>query len=345
MRPMDEKDYTIFQNIAQTSQDQLLKSLAKILRTKYSSKNVIVNPDYILAEGNIPIMLVAHLDTVFHAPPRDIYYDSQKQVMWSPQGLGADDRAGVFSIIKIIKQGYKPHICFTTDEEVGAHGAMFLVEDLPKPPFEIKYIIELDRQGANDCVFYSCDNEEFENYVEEFGFVTDWGTFSDISEICPKWKIAGVNLSVGYINEHSIGEVLHTNFMYSTIKKVCKMLDAAAEAPSFEYKEDPLGFKGFGKYWRSVGGFTDEWEQYESKIICSQCHKAVPFDSAVKVRDKDIPGVASYYCVDCLTKTDDVEYCMLCGEPFVKRYDNDKICVNCRNHYPGVTVTNGSSKN
>ena len=337
MRPMDAKDYTIFQNIAQLPQDKLLKSLAKILKTKYSAKSIITTPEYILAEGNIPIMLVAHLDTVFPQPPKDIYYDSQKQVMWSPQGLGADDRAGVFSIIKIIKQGYKPHICFMTDEEIGSRGAVFMIRDLPQPPFDIKYIIELDRQGANDCVFYSCDNEEFEEYVESFGFVTDWGTFSDISEICPKWKIAGVNLSVGYFNEHSIGETLHTNFMYSTIKKVCKMLDAADKAPSFEYKED-MTFGSLGKYWRTLGGFTDEWEQYEAKIVCNKCHKSVPFDQAMKVKDKDIPGVSKYYCVDCVTADDDIEYCMLCGEPFFKRYDNDKICVNCRNQFPGVKV-------
>ena len=341
MRPMDEKDFTIFKNIAQTPQDKLLKNLTKILRAKYGEAKVWTNLDYILCEGDIPIMLVAHMDTVFKTPPREIYYDYKKQVMWSPQGLGADDRAGVFSILKVIRKGFRPHICFTTDEEVGARGAMALVKDLPKSPFDLKYIIELDRQGANDCVFYSCDNEEFEKYVEEFGFVTDWGTFSDISEICPAWKIAGVNLSVGYFDEHSIGETLHTNFMYSTIDKVCKMLEAHADAPKFEYKED-LTFARFSRYW-SAAYPIDEWDMYESKIICNNCHRPTVFDEAIKVKDAFNPGVSRYYCLDCLTASNDIDYCLLCGEPFEKRYENDKICVSCRAKFPEVSVVNGKS--
>lgn len=344
MRPMDEKDFTIFKNIAQTSQDKLLKSLTKILRAKYGETKVWSNLDYILCEGNIPIMLVAHLDTVFKTLPREIYYDYKKQVMWSPQGLGADDRAGVFSILKIVRKGFRPHICFTTDEEIGSRGASVLIKDMKKSPFDIKYIIELDRQGANDCVFYSCDNKEFEKFVEDFGFVTDWGTFSDISDICPAWKIAGVNLSVGYFTEHSIAETLHTNFMYSTIEKVCNMLKAHESAPYFEYKED-LSFARFGKYWKVANYPMDEWETCESKIICNHCLRAVPFDEAVKVRDKDILGVSRYYCLDCLTASDNIEYCLLCGEPFEKRFDKDKICVNCRSNFPEVSViSSGSSK-
>lgn len=343
MKPMDEKDFTIFKNIAQTSQDKLLKSLTKVLRAKYGESKVWMNLDYILCEGNIPIMLVAHMDTVFKNPPREIYYDEKKQVMWSPQGLGADDRAGVFSIIKIIRKGLRPHICFTTDEEIGARGAAALTKEFKKAPFDIKYIIELDRQGANDCVFYSCDNEDFEKYVEGFGFVTDWGTFSDISDICPAWKIAGVNLSVGYFNEHSIGETLHTSFMYSTIDKVCNMLREAKNAPYFEYKED-LNFYNFRKYWQ-VAYPMDEWEACESKIICNQCHRAVHFDEAIRVRDRDVPGVSRYYCLDCVTGSDDIEYCLLCGEPFERRYEGEKVCATCRSKFPEVSVTNGSRAN
>ena len=114
-----------------------------------------------------------------------------------------------------------------------------LTEDFPECPFEdLKYIIELDRQGTNDCVFYNCSNEEFTNYIEQFGFITDWGTFSDISDICPMWEIAGVNLSIGYKNEHTQVETLNTDVLYSTIKKVEKMLDEAKSIKQFEYIDD-----------------------------------------------------------------------------------------------------------
>ena len=91
--------------------------------------------DYIIAEGTIPICLCAHLDTVGIELPSEIYYDSVNRIMWSPQLLGADDRAGVYAIIKILEKGYRPHIIFTTDEEKGGLGAQKLIEDFPECPF------------------------------------------------------------------------------------------------------------------------------------------------------------------------------------------------------------------
>jgi putative aminopeptidase FrvX len=81
-------------------------------------------------------------------------------VIWSPDALGADDRAGVFAIIKILQSGLRPHIIFTTDEETGGYGAKALTSNAC--PFQdVRYFIELDRQGALDCVFYNCDNKHF----------------------------------------------------------------------------------------------------------------------------------------------------------------------------------------
>ena len=91
---------------------------------------------------------------------------------------------------------------------------------------DLNYIIQLDRRGSNDCVFYECNNPEFVEYVEAFGFVTAHGTFSDISTICPSWGIAGVNLSIGYIDEHSYSEILYVGNMLATIGKVEKMQES-----------------------------------------------------------------------------------------------------------------------
>ena len=112
---MPKEDYELFKIIVQSSQTKLQKILYKILKRHY--KNIINTSDYIIAQGDIPVALVAHMDTVFKAPPTEIYYDRRKNVMWSPTGLGADDRAGVFSILQLIKAGYRPHVIFTTDED------------------------------------------------------------------------------------------------------------------------------------------------------------------------------------------------------------------------------------
>lgn len=183
--------------------------MERFLCQKY--ENVIITKDYIVAIGEIPIALVAHLDTVYKTPVSNLYYDRQKCIMWSPEGLGADDRAGVFAIIKILHEGLRPTIIFTTDEEQGGRGATVL--GTQNCPTKLKYMIELDRRGESDCVFYDCYNPEFVKYIESFGFKEAYGSFSDISFLMPPWKVCGVNLSIGYEEEHSYIEQLNTTWL------------------------------------------------------------------------------------------------------------------------------------
>ena len=69
---MPKDDYELFKIIAQSRQSKLQKMLYKLLKRHY--KNIINTPDYILARGDIPVALVAHMDTVFKIPPEKIYY-------------------------------------------------------------------------------------------------------------------------------------------------------------------------------------------------------------------------------------------------------------------------------
>lgn len=230
------------------TQPQLLNVLAEYLKKKYDK--IEVTKDYILAYGDIPIALVAHCDTVEKLPPQHIYCDMQQKVMWSPELLGADDRAGVYAIIQIIESGLRPCVIFTTEEEMGALGAIELIANYPKCPFkDLKYIIELDRAGEVDCVFYSCDNIDFTTFIESYGFVTAQGTFTDISVIAPQWSIAAVNLSVGYYCEHFPIEHLKWEELEETIDIVKFMLERAGEAPKFKYIPKKHTYHDIG--WRN----------------------------------------------------------------------------------------------
>lgn len=229
-------DFTI-RKICGLYPEELLEVLTNFLNIK-GYKKITRGEKFIMAEGDLPLCLVAHVDTVFNNTPKDIYYDKEKAVMWSPWGLGADDRAGVFAIIKIIENGYRPSVIFTDYEEVGGEGAFELIEKYPECPFEnCKALIELDRQGKNDACFYNCDNKPFEKIIGSFGFVPREGIFSDISIIAPAWGNAAVNLSIGYYDEHTYLETLNLAFCYLTIDKVEAML---RECPHWkEYKYYP----------------------------------------------------------------------------------------------------------
>ena len=209
--------------------------MMKYLKSK-GYKNIVNNNMFIIAEGDLPICLCAHIDTVFTKLPHTFYYDQEKTVLWSPQGLGADDRAGNYAIIELLEKGYKPSIILTDLEERGGIGAETLIKKYPEYPFEeCKALIQLDRQGSNDAVYYECDNQDFEKLITSYNFITDWGTFTDISIIAPKWGIAAVNISVGYYDEHTIAETLNMRELHNTISKLEDILKDCIDWPSYAY--------------------------------------------------------------------------------------------------------------
>ena len=99
MKTFKNSELRTFEQLASLRQSSLKKVLASFLKKHY--KKVVHTKDYIFAEGTIPIALTAHMDTVFKQPPQEIFFDPVKNVMWSPEGLGADDRAGIFAIVQI----------------------------------------------------------------------------------------------------------------------------------------------------------------------------------------------------------------------------------------------------
>lgn len=334
---MPDDDYELLKMIVQCNQSKLQKMLYKILKRQYK-KNVVKTPDYIYARGDIPVALVAHMDTVFKILPIQIYYDRQEGVLWSPDGLGADDRAGVFLILKIlqrIRKDRKPTIIFTTDEEIGCLGSSRLIEDLSFPPDELKYIIQLDRRGEDDCVFYDDVNKEFEKYVNKFGFETNWGTLSDISVICPAWRISGVNLSVGYEDEHLEIETLHIHHTYKTLERVIRMLNDIDNAPFFKYQ--PGGLTAYAWYQNTANGEyyypgwddDDDYYDFDDTIgYCAKCHKKI--DKRVSIKAKDDYGMWNYFCGKCASEC--VSWCDSCGTAFVTAYpEYNHKCTDCVN--------------
>lgn len=318
MQVLSPNDLKLFKNLLEASPEKLMRMLNRILCGRYS--NLTYTGDYLYAIGDIPIGLVAHVDTVFPEPPEDIYYDREKGVMWSPQGLGADDRAGVFAILKIIQSGLRPTVIFTTNEEVGGLGAAQLVKDFPECPISnLKYLIQLDRRGTNDCVFYDCYNEDFITYVESFGFIEAFGTFSDIAELCPAWDVVGVNLSIGYENEHTRYETLHLKPWMATIEKVKRMLKEK-DIPDFEYIEYSYSYNG--TKWGYDEKYKD-WYDYTPHYRCKSCGKSFCEYEVIPTRSKNKKIV--YYCPDCCV--DNVTWCLDCGTAYEKK--KMSACPKC----------------
>ena len=124
-------------------------------------------------------------------------------------------------ILKICEK-YKPYVLFTTDEEIGGVGATKVTEQINDIP--VKFMIEIDRRGNNQVVYYRCGNEDFQKYIESFGFDKQYGSFSDVSTLSTFYDIAGCNVSAGYYNEHTNTEHIFLEHLYNTISKIKRIL-------------------------------------------------------------------------------------------------------------------------
>lgn len=247
------------------TQKQLFKRLCK----KFKGKTLISKGNFILVRGQAPVMLVAHLDTVHEEPVRDICLSADRNILMSPQGIGGDDRCGVFALVKAYRLSkIKPWLLFCCDEEIGGLGAkQFCLAhsqlQLPKEIDDLKFIIELDRKGKNDAVYYRCDNHDFEAYISGKGFTTAQGSFSDISLIAPELSIAAVNLSSGYYSPHTRHEYINRSQLDDTIQKVINIVSESYrdDLPIFDYTESLLQTPTASNtvhYYRNLSRIHDE---------------------------------------------------------------------------------------
>ena len=311
MRTLTDKQYNVLKSLCTLPPDKILEPILSFLKDEYDYLSIDYTKDYLYAKGTLPVMLVAHIDTVFSYAPDEIFYDKEKGAIWAPYGLGADDRAGIFGILDLVCRGFHPSILLLNGEEKGCLGAQAFIKNYPKTPKNIKYIIELDRAGTNDCVFYDCGNRDFISYIESFHFAEAQGTYTDIVVLGPQWGIATVNLSIGYEREHTYSETLYVGPMLATIERISLMLKEVSDihVPFFKF-----GYK--------VVEISDPETQ------CSICKKPIdPVETFMVLR---LNGKKEPLCPTCLARIN-VKWCDKCYEPFEFSKPDEKICSNCMN--------------
>lgn len=146
-------DVNELKEILRMSQPVLKSHLESVLQKNgYQTVN---KKGFLYAPGTVPVLLVGHLDTVHREKPQIICFSEDRRFVMSPQGIGGDDRCGVFMILQLI-QCVNCHVLFCEDEEIGGQGARAFAKN--KVKVKVNYIVEMDRRGDNDAVFYECDN-------------------------------------------------------------------------------------------------------------------------------------------------------------------------------------------
>ena len=195
---------------------------------------------YVDGKRENKVLLVAHADTVW-------CYDKNK-ANWTEQelrlvndniitnqngGLGADDRAGCAIVWLLREMGHS--ILITDGEEDGSLGSEYLMEnhpDLAQKVNDHQFIVQFDRKNGSDFKCYNVGTEEFRNYIETITGYTepDQKRSTDIVVLCK--RIAGVNLSIGYRNEHKEDEHIYLHQWQATLD-MCRRWLSYEELPKF----------------------------------------------------------------------------------------------------------------
>ena len=164
------------------------------------------NPDF------YPCM-IAHMDEMISNKGLKNLFIKSGMIRGKKCALGADDCNGIYIILEMLKNHDDLKVIFTVEEEMGTKGAM---EAIYNDEFlsNISYFIQPDRRGKSDLITETngirCCSQEFLDdltpIATNFKYSPEMGTFTDVGIFCEFKNIAGINVSCGYYNEHTINE-------------------------------------------------------------------------------------------------------------------------------------------
>lgn len=214
-----------------------------------SLTDTIIVDDYgnLLAEKKVgtgkgaTIMLSAHMDTVKAVVAEREVKESNGILTSSVGALGADDRAGIAIILTVLRNIQKLSsfngnikIAFSREEEAGCIGADKIDKDWYS---DVDLAIVVDRKGNRDivvgCGMAFCSDsvgffmEDVAKLIEQ-----DWscveGGISDAMSFAQN-NINSINLSAGYMNEHTDREFVCIADMKDTIRLIMQVFAVVNE--------------------------------------------------------------------------------------------------------------------
>lgn len=221
--------------------DWLCKRLDE-LKVKYTRLN---NNIYKFTQYN-EVLLSAHLDQVHTNGRAEHFYLLDKRYIvgynnkYQRTSLGADDKNGVWIILKLLEQGVPVDFIISSSEEIGCKGIAEveprLTEHIKKRPYDYHYCIVLDRRGNKDILNRGstgkyCDAlaTNLKNFWDK-GYSVGSGSVSDTATICK--YIESVNMSVAYENPHTANEKTDYTALTNILKDVKEAIEDFVHYPA-----------------------------------------------------------------------------------------------------------------
>ena len=199
-------------------EDKIRRFIIKYVKRKIKDAKIVKD-----LRGNIYItrgisetypVIVAHMDQVqtlhsgdFQAVEANgiIFGYSQKHKRF--EGLGADDKNGIWIALKCLQKYDNIKVAFFVEEEIGCNGSENADMNFFK---DARFVIQPDRRGNDDLITSICGLElcskEFIMAVnaKKFGYSEEDGMMTDIETLKNNGlEVSAINLSCGYYRPHS----------------------------------------------------------------------------------------------------------------------------------------------
>lgn len=165
--------------------------------------------------------LVAHTDEVHYLHTKGyevvtmkdeiiVGYDSEKREF---QGIGADDKNGIWICLKCLEEYDNLKCAFFVEEEIGCQGSRVADMEFFK---DCRFVLQCDRKGNSDIItkingLKLCSKEFIEALNPgKYGYKTTEGLSTDVGALKDrKLEISCINISCGYYNPHTKNEFTH----------------------------------------------------------------------------------------------------------------------------------------
>lgn len=208
--------------------------------------------------------IVAHIDQVQHTHSKDFKAIETRDIIFGYsamkhqiEGLGGDDKNGVFICLETLKNYDCIKTVFFREEEIGCRGSsnceMAFFNDC-------RFVIQCDRKGNSDLITsIGCSDLCSEKFIqdidpEKWGYNEEQGMMTDVESLKEQGlSVSAVNISCGYYNPHSDEEIIVKRDLEKCWKLVQHIIEDCTDTYPHEVGEN-------------VYGMYDEWEIIEEEI-------------------------------------------------------------------------------
>ena len=177
----------------------------------------------ILRIGTAPMLFSCHTDTVHMQDGKQatVFADWQLALAANTESncLGADCTAGVWLMLQMIAARIEGLYIFHAAEECGGLGSSHIASETPDLLAGIRHAIAFDRRGTSSVITRQagavCCSDTFATALckllphykpDHTGIFTDTANYVGLIPEC-------TNISVGYVNEHTSGELLDVSHL------------------------------------------------------------------------------------------------------------------------------------